>query len=250
MIALLDPHDQTRFPDPRMALREPNGLLAVGGDLSPMRLEHAYRNGIFPWFSADDPILWWSPDPRTVLLPEDIRISKSLRKRLRKQDFTVTLDRDFNGVIHGCSQPRDAVGDTWLLPKMIAAYQHMHAAGLAHSVEVWLNHELVGGLYGIAIGRVFFGESMFSRVTDASKVALVHLCQQLADWGFGLIDCQMRTQHLMSMGAVEISRAEFIARLDRLCATPGRVGHWDDANVSDRQDPSSVAQTPSDISTA
>ncbi len=247
MIALLDPHDQTRFPDTRLALREPNGLLAIGGDLSPMRLEHAYRHGIFPWFSADDPILWWSPDPRTVLFPERIHISRSLHKRLRKQALSVTLDRDFEGVIRACAQPRDADGGTWLMPEMIAAYQRLHARGLAHSVEVWSNRELVGGLYGIAIGRAFFGESMFSRTTDASKIALVHLCQQLADWGFGLIDCQMRTQHLISLGAIELPRAQFIALLDRFCAAPGRTESWDDGGAPA---PPSISDTPCDRSGA
>lgn len=228
MIALLDPNDRTSFPDARQALREPNGLLAVGGDLSPTRLVHAYRRGIFPWFSADDPILWWSPDPRTVLFPEDISVSRSLRKRLRKDTFSVTLDRDFAGVIHGCSQPRDEDGGTWLVPKMIAAYKALHAKGLAHSVEVWSEGRLVGGLYGVAIGGAFFGESMFSRATDASKVALVHLCKTLEGWGFGVIDCQMRTDHLVRMGAIEIPRLEFIALLNRFCETPSRCGSWDD----------------------
>jgi leucyl/phenylalanyl-tRNA--protein transferase len=220
MIARLDPHDRESFPDLRHALREPNGLLAVGGDLSPTRLAHAYRRGIFPWFSAGDPILWWSPDPRTVLFPSQIRIARSLGKRLRNASFEVTLDRSFSAVIRCCAAPRDAQGGTWLVPEMIAAYEALHAHGLAHSVEVWQDGQLVGGLYGVAIGRAFFGESMFSRVSDASKVALVHLCRQLAEWEFGLIDCQMRTDHLIRMGAVEMPRAEFIALLNRFCTQP------------------------------
>ncbi len=228
MIPLLDPHDRTAFPDPREALRVPNGLLAVGGDLTPTRLESAYRRGIFPWFSPGDPILWWSPNPRTILFPERIRISRSLRKRLKRKDLTVTLDRDFHAVMLGCAQPRDRDVGTWLVPKMIAAYQLMHTKGLAHSVEVWRDGELVGGLYGVAIGRAFFGESMFSRVTDASKVALVHLCGTLADWGYGLIDCQMKTAHLVRMGAIELPRGDFISLLDRYCDQPGRSGSWDD----------------------
>lgn len=226
MIALLDPYDRQSFPDPRVALREPNGLLAVGGDLSPGRLHNAYRRGIFPWFNAGDPILWWSPDPRTVIFPNRIRTSRSLRKHLRKHDLRVSFDHDFFGVIHGCAQPRDRQGGTWLVPQMIAAYQRLHSLGLAHSVEVWRDRDLVGGLYGVAVGRAFFGESMFSRVTDASKVALVHLCKRLADWQFGLIDCQMRTEHLISMGAIEIPREEFLNLLDDHCPLPGFNFSW------------------------
>ena len=228
MIALLDPHDRESFPDSSHALREPNGLLAVGGDLTPARLRNAYRRGIFPWFNPGDPILWWSPDPRTVLFPRQLRISRSLAKRLRRQSFAVTLDRAFNQVLRGCAAPREPAGDTWLVPEMIAAYAALHARGLAHSVEVWQDRQLIGGLYGVAIGRAFFGESMFSRVTDASKVALVHLCQQLADWDFGLIDCQMRTDHLMRMGAVEMPRGEFLGLLNRFCPLPGHDVSWDD----------------------
>ncbi|MGQ9660217.1 MAG: leucyl/phenylalanyl-tRNA--protein transferase [Thermochromatium sp.] len=228
MIALLDPCDRTAFPDPSQALREPNGLLAVGGDLSPERLIHAYRRGIFPWFSAGDPILWWSPDPRAILIPERFHSSRSLRKSLRRGDFITTLDRDFAGVIQGCSEPRDAKGGTWLVPEMIAAYRRLHTLGLAHSVEVWHAGELVGGLYGVAIGRAFFGESMFSRVSDASKVALARLCEHLRAWGFGVIDCQMTTRHLLSLGAFEVPRAEFLRLLERYSASPGYDGSWDD----------------------
>ncbi|QGU31606.1 leucyl/phenylalanyl-tRNA--protein transferase [Thermochromatium tepidum] len=228
MIALLDPCDRTTFPDPGQALREPNGLLAVGGDLSPERLIEAYRGGIFPWFGAGDPILWWSPDPRAILFPEHFHASRSLRKRLRRGDLVTTLDRDFAGVIQGCSEPRDAEAGTWLIPEMMAAYRRLHDLGLAHSVEVWRAGSLVGGLYGVAIGRVFFGESMFSRVSDASKVALARLCEQLRAWGFGLIDCQMTTKHLLRLGACEVSRAEFLTLLDHYGARPGYNKSWDD----------------------
>jgi leucyl/phenylalanyl-tRNA--protein transferase len=231
MIPRLHPHDRSAFPDVRHALRAPNGLLAFGGDLSPERLESAYRRGIFPWFSDGDPILWWSPDPRTVLFPQSLKVPRSLRKRLRKQTFRVTMDRDFGAVIRGCAAPRDAHGGTWILPEMVMAYETLHRRGIAHSVEVWQDGELAGGLYGVAVGGAFFGESMFSRATDASKVALVHLCECLTRWGFGLIDCQMRTEHLIRLGAVEIPRDELVHRLDRLCRQPvpetsGR--HWDD----------------------
>lgn len=244
MIALLDPQDRESFPDPRLALDDPNGLLAIGGDLSPLRLQNAYRRGIFPWFSIGDPILWWSPDPRTLLFPAQIRISHSLRKRLRRGDFSVTMDRDFEGVIHGCAQPRDEQGGTWLVPQMIAAYLALHAHGLAHSVEVWRQGELVGGLYGVAIGRAFFGESMFSRVSDASKIALAHLCRKLVDWEFGLIDCQMRTNHLLSMGATEIARRDFIVLLNHYCQLPGRDVSWDEAGDEPATSLSSVETLP------
>ena len=240
MIALLDSYDRASFPDPVHALRDPNGLLALGGDLNPTRLVNAYRRGIFPWFSAGDPILWWSPDPRTILVPDRIHISRSLRKRLRHGELLTTLDRDFQAVIQGCAEPRGDEGGTWLVPRMIDAYQRLHEQGLAHSVEVWRGGELVGGLYGVAIGRAFFGESMFSRATDASKVALVRLCTQLMEWGFGLIDCQMRTDHLMSLGAVEVSRSDFLARLDHYCALPGHARNWDDG----LERPPTLAQPP------
>ncbi len=236
MIPLLAPDDQRPFPDVRRALRHPNGLLAAGGDLSPRRLTNAYRRGIFPWFSVGDPILWWSPDPRTVLFPGHIHISHSLAKRLRRRQLGVTMDCDFAAVIRGCAGARhrggsgshDPANDTWILPEMIAAYEDLHHLGISHSVEVWEGGLLVGGLYGVAIGQVFFGESMFSRAANASKVALVHLCQVLAGRGFELIDCQLRTEHLMSLGALELPRAEFVTRLERYCAAPEDAGIWDD----------------------
>ena len=217
MLSLLDPSDpHAPFPDVSRALREPDGLLAVGGDLSVERLRNAYTNGIFPWYSEGDPILWWSPDPRTVLYPEQIHISRSLRKTLRRESFEVSLDRAFDDVIAACAEPRQADGGTWLMPEMIHAYRRLHRAGQAHSVEVWRDGELVGGLYGVAIGAIFFGESMFSRTSDASKVALVHLCRQLGDWGFELIDCQVVTDHLLRMGAVQLPREMFMHKLREL----------------------------------
>jgi len=227
MLAVLDPRDpRAPFPDVRHAEREPNGLLAIGGDLSVPRLVNAYRHGIFPWFGPDDPILWWSPDPRTVLLPSEVRVSRSLCKTLKRELFRVSLDRAFDSVISACAEPRADGGGTWLVPPMIAAYRRLHRSGLAHSVEVWHQGELAGGLYGVAIGRVFFGESMFTRVTDASKVALVHLCRTLEGWGYGLIDCQVLTGHLLRMGAVQIPRARFVELLAHWCELPGRTGPW------------------------
>lgn len=231
MIPLLSPNDQRPFPDVQQALRHPNGLLAAGGDLSPQRLASAYRHGIFPWFSAGDPILWWSPDPRTVLFPDQIHISRSLRKRLRRKELAVTMDRDFATVIRACAAPREGAGGTWILPEMIAAYENLHRLRIAHSVEVWAGEQLVGGLYGVAMGQAFFGESMFSCATDASKVALVYLCQRLIDRGFGLIDCQMHTEHLTSLGAVQMRRAPFVAWLDRHSAPPTANENWDDGTL-------------------
>ena len=229
---LLAPHDPPgMFPDVREALAEPDGLLAVGGDLGFRRLISAYRQGIFPWFSEGDPILWWSPNPRTVLFPGELRISRSLRKLLRKRVLAVTMDRDFPAVIKGCAAPRDAHGGTWLLPEMIAAYRALHVRGVAHSVEVWEDGRLVGGLYGVAIGEVFFGESMFSRRDNASKVALVALCQRLLEWGFAMIDCQVLTRHMLRMGAEEVPRARFIELLTRWRDRPGVPGSWDDGQL-------------------
>lgn len=226
---VLAPNDPTgAFPDVSEALREPDGLLAVGGDLSVARLVNAYRHGIFPWYSDGDPILWWSPDPRTVLIPDQLRQSRSLRKLLRRRVLGVTMDRDFAAVIKACAEPREPGGGTWLVPEMISAYRALHVRGIAHSVEVWQDARLVGGLYGVAVGGVFFGESMFSRVSNASKVALVHLCQRLADWGFGMIDCQVLTGHLIRMGATQVRRARFVRMLEALRDHPSPTGSWDD----------------------
>lgn len=223
----LDPRDgRCAFPDPALALREPNGLLAIGGDLSPERLLVAYRRGIFPWFSDDQPLLWWTPDPRAVLFPERLKVSRSLRKTLGKGLFQVTADRAFAEVVQACSGPRRGAPGTWITTEMKAAYVRLHRLGYAHSVESWCEGELVGGLYGVAIGRVFFGESMFARRTDASKVAFVHLVRQLQARGFGVIDCQVASEHLASLGAEEIARAQFNALLDHYCELPGPPGPW------------------------
>ena len=214
MIPWLDSGDP--FPEVERALAEPNGLLAAGADLSQPRLLEAYRNGIFPWFGHDQPILWWSPDPRMVLFPAALKVSRSLARTLRNARFEVRADTAFDAVIEGCRQPRRGESGTWITEEMAEAYGTLHRAGFAHSVETWLDGKLVGGLYGVALGRAFFGESMFARVSDASKVALVALARQLQHWGFGVIDCQMNTAHLASLGAREISRAEFTRRLREL----------------------------------
>lgn len=204
------------FPPLSHAAREPNGLLAAGADLSPARLLEAYRHGIFPWFSEGQPILWWSPDPRMVLFPAELKVSRSLARTLRKKDFEIRTDTAFPRVMEACGEPRPGQDGTWITPQMVEAYTALHRQGIAHSVETWRDGELIGGLYGIALGRMFFGESMFSRATDASKIALVTLVRQLADWNFGMIDCQMKTPHLASLGAREIPRAEFARRLREL----------------------------------
>jgi leucyl/phenylalanyl-tRNA--protein transferase len=214
------------FPPLDQAMRRPNGLLAAGGDLSPRRLLAAYRRGIFPWYSPGEPILWWSPDPRTVLLPGELRISRSLHKTLRKRPFQVTADTAFAVVIERCSEPRAGQAGTWITDEMKQAYIALHALGLAHSVESWRDGELVGGLYGVALGRMFYGESMFSRASDASKVAFVHLVRQLAAWEFALIDCQMRTDLLASFGAREMPRAQFTRRVAELVNYPDIRGPW------------------------
>jgi len=223
----LDPYDDGQpFPNPEHALEEPDGLLAVGGNLSPRRLLRAYRNGIFPWYSLGQPILWWSPNPRTVLFPQSLKISRSLRKTLKKAPFSVTMDSAFARVMQHCSEPRSQQPGTWITPAMSAAYKRLYQLGYAHSVETWHDGQLVGGLYGVAIGRVFYGESMFSRMNDASKVALVALCDQLQRWEFALIDCQMHTTHLISLGAEDIPRQVFLTLLRRFCPLPGPSGTW------------------------
>lgn len=214
MIPWLGPDD--RFPPVEQAEAEPNGLLAAGADLSVARLVEAYGSGIFPWFNDGQPILWWSPDPRMVLFPAELRVSRSLAKTLRNARFEVRADTAFREVVLNCGAPRRDHDGTWITAPMVDAYCALHRSGIAHSVETWLDGELVGGLYGVALGRAFFGESMFMRATDASKVALVTLVRQLERWGFGLVDCQMNTAHLASLGAREIPRADFTRRLREL----------------------------------
>lgn len=224
---LLHPRDEsTPFPPASMAMSDPNGLLAVGGSLSPDRLEQAYRAGIFPWFSEGQEILWWSPDPRAVLLPENIRISRSLRKTLRNSDFQVVFDRDFTETMHACAAPRASESGTWITDDMITAYSRLHELGLAHSVEVYQNDKLVGGLYGVALGAMFFGESMFSRQTDASKVALVWLAAQLRRWGYYAIDCQLPSAHLSGLGAETMPRQQFLSLLQSSLTCAGKQGAW------------------------
>ncbi len=206
------------FPDVERALRDPDGLLAIGGDLSPERVLDAYRHGIFPWYSQGQPILWWSPDPRCVLEPDALKISASLRKTLRKRPFRVTFNQAFPAVIRACAQPRRAGPDTWITPEVLRAYTALHVAGHAVSVECWKGEHLVGGLYGLAIGRVFFGESMFSRATDASKVALVHLVHEMRLRGFRLLDCQVDSEHLQSLGATLMPRRKFSGMLAQYCS--------------------------------
>jgi leucyl/phenylalanyl-tRNA---protein transferase len=212
------------FPPLSRALKSPNGLLAAGADLSPARLLQAYRSGIFPWFADGDPILWWSPDPRMVLFPTEIKVSRSLAKTLRNRDYEIRVDSAFADVMAACAGPRPDSDGTWITDAMRGAYFRLHELGYAHSVEVWAEQELAGGLYGIAIGRMFYGESMFSRGRDTSKIALVHLARQLERWQFGMIDCQMNTGHLASMGAREIPRKQFEQRLRELVDYGGITG--------------------------
>ncbi|HEX4871126.1 MAG TPA: leucyl/phenylalanyl-tRNA--protein transferase [Nevskiaceae bacterium] len=223
----LDPRNPRQpFPPPEQALREPNGLLALGGDLSVTRLLAAYSQGIFPWYNPDEPILWWSPDPRAILRPEQLRVSRSLGKAIRRADYAVTLDHAFGEVLQACAGERRQQRGTWLGADMREAYRQLHALGFAHSVELWRAGELIGGLYGVSLGQVFFGESMFSRQTDASKIALSWFCRQLQAWGFPLIDCQVASSHLASLGAVEISRSRFLDLLRPAVGAAGRTGRW------------------------
>lgn len=223
----LDVHnEEAPFPPVDLALRDPDGLLAFGGSLGSKRLLRAYRLGIFPWYSEGQPIMWWSPDPRTVLYPDELRVSRSLRKSLRNAGYTVSIDRCFEDVIDACAAPRDDEGGTWITRAMRDAYVRLHHEGHAHSVETWYEGELVGGLYGIAIGCVFFGESMFSRRRDASKVAFTRLTRQLERWGFTLIDCQVHSAHLSSLGARAIPRHEFITELDKWCEKQPHMHTW------------------------
>jgi leucyl/phenylalanyl-tRNA--protein transferase len=218
--------DDLSFPPLEKAMHEPNGLLAAGGDLSPERLLAAYRHGCFPWYQDEQPVLWWSPDPRTVLYPEELHVSRSLRKKLRQGTFNITFDRAFRDVIEGCAGPRSYTDGTWITTPMQNAYVKLHQLGIAHSVEVWQDQQLVGGLYGLAMGRLFFGESMFSHTTDASKAGFVTLVERLRDWGFKMIDCQMPTQHLASFGARAIARQAFAETLAKYLDEPSSA-RWE-----------------------
>jgi leucyl/phenylalanyl-tRNA--protein transferase len=224
-------HRDTPFPPLEQALADPNGLLAAGAELSVPRLLEAYRRGIFPWFNPGEPILWWSPDPRMVLFPNEFKLSRSLKKKLRHAVYEVRVDTAFTQVMRECAAPRDGHGGTWIGEPMIAAYRNLHEAGHAHSFETWMEdedgrQELVGGLYGVAVGRAFFGESMFTRKTDASKIALAYLVAFLQRHDFGVIDCQMNTRHLASLGAREIPRAAFSQLLAALTPRPSLSGLW------------------------
>lgn len=214
------------FPPLERALAEPNGLLAAGGELTVARLIQAYERGIFPWFSEGQPVLWWSPDPRTVLFPSELKIPRSLRKRLAKRDYEVRADTAFAEVIRACAAPRPGQDGTWITAEMAAAYTRLHEAGHAHSVETWIGGRLAGGLYGVALGGMYYGESMFTLEPDASKIALAHLVRQLERWGFGMIDCQMKTAHLARFGAREIARADFMRKLANLVNYPRTTRKW------------------------
>lgn len=214
------------FPPARQALRSPNGLLAWGGDLHPRRLLTAYRAGIFPWYSEGQPILWWSPAPRCVLYPDRVYRSKRTRRRYNSGRFELQADTAFAAVIEACAEPRDYDAGTWITPEMQAAYLQLHRAGYAHSVEVWRDGRLVGGIYGLALGTVFFGESMFSRETDASKIALIGLCRLLQEWNFALLDCQVSNPHLLSMGAEPVSRQTFQNSLEAADQPAQGPGSW------------------------
>lgn len=219
-----DPPDA--FPDIHAALAVPNGLLAAGGDLGTDRLLFAYVKTIFPWYDEGQPILWWSPEPRCVLAPRRFHVSRRLRRTLRRSTFRLTWNRAFEQVMRACGEPRGGQAGTWITPDMIAAFCRLHRAGWAHSVEVWLERRLVGGIYGLAIGRAFFGESMFSRVTGASKTAMLALCRELARQEFLVLDCQLVSPHLLSLGASEMPRREFAALLDLACASRARLTGW------------------------
>lgn len=214
------------FPPTSEALESPNGLLAWGGDLHPSRLMNAYRCGVFPWYTEGQPILWWSPAPRCVIVPERIHLSERTGRRYNSGQYRLTADEAFPEVVEGCAEPRGGRAGTWITLDMADAYTELHELGYAHSLEVWRERRLVGGIYGLMIGTMFFGESMFSRSTDASKIALVALCRQLRAWGCGLLDCQIGNPHLYTMGAEEISRQAFEAGLTKSIAQPGPVGSW------------------------
>lgn len=215
----LDPNDpNAAFPDVSLALTEPDGLLAIGGDLSSERLLDAYQRGIFPWYNPDQPILWWSPNPRAVIYPERLKISRSLKKSIRHRGYEVVYDRDFRAVIEACSEARKMEPGTWITSAMKDAFCRLHRKGYAHSIECYFEGKLIGGLYGLALGKVFFGESMFARKRDASKVAFAYLVHQLKQWDFKLIDCQVASDHILSLGAELIPRDLFVRLLREFCS--------------------------------
>lgn len=231
-MAWLGPDDPAdAFPPVNLALREPDGLLAAGGDLSQERLLTAYRAGIFPWYEEGQPVLWWSPDPRCVLRPTDFHISRRLRQYARRTAFTLSCNRDFAAVISACSGARKSQQGTWITEDVRHAFLQLHADGWAHSVEIWDESKLVGGIYGLSIGRVFFGESMFSHRNNASKFAMLGLCSILQDNRFALLDCQVLSQHLTTLGARLIDRSEFVDQLDEHCASGQQFANWP-ANVT------------------
>lgn len=232
-IAWLTPDDPSdAFPPLDTALSEPEGLLAAGGDLSTDRLLYAYRNGIFPWYEEGQPLLWWSPDPRCVMLADDLHVSRRLRRELRKGVAEVRINTAFSEVIRACAAPRRSLHGTWITPQIIVAYERLNEQGWAHSIEVWRDDELAGGLYGLAIGRAFFGESMFSRQSNASKIALLALTQQMRRGCFELLDCQVASQHLLDLGARLMPRRQFAATLNRLCDPPEAFENWPSDPIS------------------
>lgn len=233
-LPLLGPDPHAPFPPTLDALEHPNGLLAWGGDLHPVRLLRAYRAGIFPWSSEQQPLLWWSPAPRCVIEPACVYLSRRTRRRHNSGVFRLTLNRAFGAVVRGCAGPRSSDEGTWITAEMIEAYTKLHHQGHAHSLEAWQGDELAGGIYGLAIGKVFFGESMFSQRSDASKIALVALCRLMTATGFELLDCQVENPHLISMGAKLIARSEFESRLARLVDTPCPASSWDEAMLAGR----------------
>lgn len=230
MLFILDSNKpDAQFPPVDQAEREPDGLLAIGGDLSVQRLLTAYKSGIFPWYNENQPILWWSPDPRTILYPDKLKVSRSLGKRIKRCGYSLSVDQAFQQVVAACAAPRKRQSETWISTEMQQAYMEMFKQNHAHSIEVWDGNDLVGGLYGVSIGAVFFGESMFSRRNDASKIALAFLCNRLILWGYMLIDCQVYSEHITSLGAKEIKRSVFCDQLTIWCNTMPHIRSWQTA---------------------
>jgi leucyl/phenylalanyl-tRNA--protein transferase len=240
-IPVLRPRSDEAFPSVDTALAEPNGLLAAGGDLSPARLLDAYRHGIFPWYSAGEPILWWSPDPRMVFRTGQMHVPAKLRRFLRDCDWTIHADSAFAEVMRACAAPRPKQPTTWITREMFEAYCRLHELGHAHSFEVYAGADLVGGIYGVAVGRMFYGESMFSAVPNGSKVALLGLCRALHEWQFPLLDAQVRSEHLVSLGAIDLPRTQFARDIARLTEQPGIHGAWCERAASTDLTPRAIA---------